>query len=120
MESRKCNLLGRDATTLPDRDSRHNACNKSKSMKLEKFYPAANQPGTLTAALVDAGHYASISSAGASLARSKKGPPETFEITLCGFREDPQTGKMELVVCTLLLEKTPERFLTEKNEKDEK
>ena len=89
--------------------------------KISKFYPASFQPATLTAALVEAGHYASISSAGASLDRSKKGPPETFEITLSGFRDNPETGEKELVACRVLVEKTPERFLgPEKTETDER
>lgn len=84
--------------------------------KLEKFYPAASQPNTLTAALMPE-HYASISSARASLAR--QGLPEAFEITLSGFREDPATGEKEFVVCRVLVEKTPGRFLTKKTEDNE-
>ena len=92
--------------------------NKMTETKISKFYPAASQPGTLTAALVEAGHYASISSARASLAR--QGLPETFEITLSGFRDNPETGEPEFVVCRVLVEKTPARFLgSEKTETDE-
>lgn len=86
--------------------------------KIQPFYPAASQPSTLTAALVEAGHYSGISSARASLAR--QGLPETFEITLSGFRDNPETGEPELVACRVLVERTPDRFLeTEKTEDNE-
>lgn len=91
--------------------------------KLEKHYPAAHQPNHLTAALVEAGHYADISSAGASLARSKKGPVKVIYLdSVSGIWTDPDTGRKELVVLRgVVVEVTPTRFLeTEKKEDNER
>ena len=91
--------------------------------KIQKFYPAASQPNHLTAALVEAGHYADISSAGASLGRSKKGPVKVIYLdSVSGIWTDPETGRKEFVVLRgVVVEVTPTRFLeTEKPEKKKK
>lgn len=88
-------------------------------MKLNKFYPADRQPGTLTGALVQAGHYASPQSARAVLMRAGV---ENITLDLSGTWTDPETGEqVRVVVRGVVVERTPGKYLEpEKNESNGK